>query len=99
MVVALLISSYMLLDPAAWLYDLMGLTPLADEFKAFLLALAAGGFCCAYAAERYVFPRLAKGVGRVKLAAKRVLASGKDGETEVGKRRKAYKVIEEGMRF
>lgn len=89
MVVALLISSYMLFDPANWLYELMGLTFLSDQFKAFMLALAVGGFCCSYAAEKYIFPQLARLVGKTKQSLSR-------GE---GKRRKQYKVIMESMRF
>lgn len=89
MVVALLISSYMLADPAAWLYDLMGLTYISNNFKAFLLALALGGFCCSYAAERFVFTPLARLCGRIKESLSIV----------GGKQRKQYKVILESMRF
>lgn len=91
MVVALLISTYMLFDPADWLYDLMQLTDLSLRFEVFLLVLAAGGFACAYFAERVLFPQLARGVG--KLAQRIRTARGKG-----GKKRKEYKVILEGLR-
>lgn len=89
MVVTLLISSYMLFDPTRWLYDLMGLTPTSPAFKVFLVALALGGFACAYGAERIFFPSLARFIGRAygKLRRKK------------RKKRKEYKAIQDSMRF
>lgn len=89
MVVALLISSYMLLDPAEWLYNLMGLTFISTKFKVFLIVLALGGFICSYAAEKYFFPPLAKLIGKTK----QVMRPNKK------KKRKDYKLILESMRF
>lgn len=88
-VAALFISTYMLLDPADWLYDLMDFTDLSNNFKIFLLALGVGGFACSYAAEMYLFPALAKFVGKTK---ERLFPSLK-------KKRKEYKLIMEGMRI
>lgn len=88
MVVALAISSYMLFDPADWLFDLMELTWMSFSFRGFIVALAVGGFSISYAAERILFPRLAKfiGVARTRL------------RPEHQKKRKEYKVVLEGMR-
>jgi len=91
MVVALLIATYMLFDPADWLYDLMQLTDMSERFKVFLLALAVGGFACAYLAERVLFQQLAKVVGRLAQWIRTRRGGG-------GKVRKQYKIILEGMR-
>ncbi|KAI9887777.1 MAG: hypothetical protein M1823_000418 [Watsoniomyces obsoletus] len=66
LVVALLVSLYLLLDPAAWVQRLMQLTYLSPEFKIFLLLLALGGFACSWLAEKYLLPILAKLIGRAK---------------------------------
>ncbi|KAJ9662965.1 hypothetical protein H2201_005842 [Coniosporium apollinis] len=89
MVVALLISSYLLFDPAPWLYRLMDLTYMSMSFKLFILALGVGGFGVMFVAEKYLFPPLAKFIGKakVKLTPKRQ------------KKRKEYKVIQEAMRI
>lgn len=88
MVVALAISSYMLFDPAEWLFNLMELTWMSMGFRAFVLALAIGGFALQYASERVLLPKLAKfiGVARKKL------------RPQDQKKRKEYKVVLEGMR-
>lgn len=86
-VVTLLFSLYMLLDPASGLQSFMDLTDISLDYALFLLALAAVGFVVAYSAERYVFPALAKAIGR----AKKVLRSAHP------KKRKQYKVIREEM--
>lgn len=88
-VAALFISTYMLLDPADWLYDLMDFTDISNNFKIFLLALGFGGFACSYAAEIYLFPALAKFVGKTK---ERLFPS-------LRKKRKEYKLILETMRI
>ena len=87
MVVALLISTYMLFDPAHWLVDLMRLTYMSDKFEIFLVVLGLGGFACSYGAERYFFPQLARTIGRVKEWAR----PGR-------KKRKQYKSILENMK-
>jgi cation-transporting P-type ATPase 13A2 len=86
-VVTLLISLYMLLDPAEWLSNFMDLTEMSLEFELILLVLAAIGFAVAYIAERRIFPTLAKYIGRLK----RVLRPSHQ------KKRKRYKVILEEM--
>lgn len=89
MVVALLISTYLLLDPAEWLYNLMGLTFISNQFKIFLIVLAIGGFFCSYAAEKYLFPPMAKLIGKAKQALR----------PNKPKKRKEYKLIQDSMRF
>ena len=89
MVVSLLLATYMLFDPAHWLYDLMQLTYLPHYFKVFLLALAIGGFAVSYVAERFMFPPLARLIGKANT---KLRPSRK-------KRRKEYKVVAEEMRF
>jgi len=89
MITALFLSTYMLTDPAAWLTNLMELTYMSWDFKMFLLGLAAAGFAVMYLSEVFVFPRLARWIGVVKVK----VAPG------TRKKRKEYKVIAEGMRF
>jgi cation-transporting ATPase 13A3/4/5 len=86
-VVALLISLYMLFDPARWLSDFMDLTEMSLDYEAFLLALAAAGFVAAYLAERYLFPSMAKWVGQLKLRLR----------PSQPKKRKQYKLIAEEL--
>lgn len=87
-VVALILSLYMLLDPAQWLANFMDLTEMSLNYELFLLVLAFIGFGIAYAAERHLFPVLAKQVGRLK----RVLRPSHQ------KKRKQYKEILEAMK-
>lgn len=87
LVIALSISLYMLLDPAEWLESFMDLTEMDLDYKIFLLALALGGFVLAYLAEQYVFPRLAKQIGRLN----KRLRPGHQ------KQRKQYKEIREDI--
>ena len=87
LVVALMISTYMLLGPAKWLFDFMQLTPMDLDFKGFLLILAAVGFGVSYLSEKMVFPSLSRWIGKV-----RVRMSPKN-----RKQRKQYKIIAEGM--
>lgn len=89
MVVALLISTYMLFDPAKWVYDLMQLTFMSLDFRVFILVLAVGGFLCSYLAERFAFPRLAKFIGTMKTRLR----------PKKQKQRKQYKVVQEAMRI
>jgi cation-transporting P-type ATPase 13A2 len=83
LVIALFISLYMLLDPAKWLSNFMDLTGMSLDYELFLLALALAGFVVAYLAEQYVFPGMAKYVGRLK----KILRPTHQ------KKRKQYKVI------
>ncbi|PVI07557.1 P-type ATPase-like protein [Periconia macrospinosa] len=86
--VTLLVATYMLFDPADWLKSLMQLTYMDVGFRVFLLVLGVGNFAVAYLGEKVVFPVVARwiGVAKVKL------------NKGVGKRRKEYKIIMEGMR-
>jgi len=86
-VVALLVSLYMLLDPAQWLRDFMDLTDMSLDYELFLLALASAGFAIAYFAERHLFPIMAKYIGKLKLALR----------PSHQKKRKQYKVILEDI--
>ena len=88
LLIALAISSYMLFDPAPWLYDLMELTWMSVGFRVFVLVLGLGSFAVSYLCERLVFQRLAAVIGRL-----RVRLSGRR------KKRKDYKVIAEAMRI
>ena len=89
MVVAIAISTYMLFDPADWLFDLMELTWMSNHFRGFIVALAAGGFAVSYASERVLLPILAKWIG---LARAKLRPSHQ-------KKRKEYKLILERMRM
>ena len=84
-----LFSAYMLFDPGTWLADLMVLTPMSLDFKAFLLMLALGGFACSWISERRVFLWLARVLGKIhdNLWAHR------------RKKRKEYKLLLEEMRM
>lgn len=85
--VTLLLSLYMLFDPAEWLSDFMELTEMSLDFEWFLLILAGVGFVVAYTAERRLFPQLAKTIGNLN---KRLRPSRQ-------KKRKRYKEILEDM--
>ena len=87
-VVALLFSAYMLLDPGASLRAFMQLTFLSLQFKIFIIVIAIGGFICAWIGERHAFPWLAKALGRTHdwIWPQR------------RKTRKEYKVLSEKMR-
>ncbi|KAL2429098.1 cation-transporting ATPase [Exophiala dermatitidis] len=86
-VVALLMSLYMLLDPAKWLADFMDLTEMSLDYELFLLALAAAGFAVSYLSERHFFQLLAKYIGRLKLWLRPAHP----------KKRKRYKIIAEDI--
>lgn len=88
-IIALLFSTYMLLDPAQWLAKYMQLTDMTVRFKVFILVIAAGGFTCAWIAERRVFLWVAHVVGMMHdfvLPHRR-------------KRRKRYKTLRDEMRI
>ena len=88
MLVALAISSYLLFDPAPWLERFMELTWVSKMFRIFILVLAIGSFACSYLAERLIFPRLARLIGKTAQRWSRT-----------PKKRKEYKVIQEAMRI
>ena len=84
---ALFISLYMLLDPAEWLSSFMDLTEMSLDYELFLLILALAGFAVAYLAEQYIFPGMAKSIGRLKKVVR----------PSHQKKRKQYKVIKEDI--
>ena len=88
-VVGLLLSTYLLFDPARWLQRLMQLTDTSMEFKAFLLGLAMLGFGCSWMGEKFVLPRLAKRIGWAKQRLR----------PWHRQKRKQYKVLLEQMRL
>lgn len=88
-VVTLLISMYMLFDPARWLANLMTLTPMSSAFELKLLMIGVMGFALAWVAERYWFPYLARLLGRVHCLLR----------PRHFKKRKRYKEIQEKYRF
>lgn len=89
MVVAVGISSYLLFDPAPWLYDLMELTWMSMSFRVFILVVAVGGFAVSYSTERLLFPKLAKWIGQARAKLR----------PEHQKKRKEYKLVLESMRI
>jgi cation-transporting ATPase 13A2 len=82
MITAVFTSTYLLLNPADWLYELMELTPMSGSFKLFLLCLAAAGFVVGYLGEKWTFPRIARLIGYWKKTIVRK-----------EKKRKQYKLI------
>lgn len=89
MITALFISTYLLTDPAHWLYKLMELTYMSFEFKMFLIGLAVAGFAIMYFSEIWVFPGMARWIGAMKVKIR----------PKSQKKRKEYKIIAEGMRM
>ncbi|KAK2871562.1 hypothetical protein FQN49_003053, partial [Arthroderma sp. PD_2] len=87
-IIILLFSSYMLFQPATWLYKLMQLTYMSPEFKGWLVFLALGGFGTAWLCENHVFPQLARGIGRLNRWIR----------PHTKKQRRRYKVLLEGGR-
>ncbi len=85
-VVAFLFSSYLLFDPAQWLYNFMQLTSLSMGFRIFLLSLAIIGFATSWFSEKYLLPYVARMIGKVL------------GQRHP-KQRKRYKIVLDEMRF
>ncbi|DAA75462.1 TPA_exp: putative P-type ATPase [Trichophyton benhamiae CBS 112371] len=85
-IIILLFSSYMLFQPAKWLYKLMELTYMSPEFKTWILILALGGFAAAWVCENHIFPKLARGIGRLNRWLR----------PHTKKQRRRYKVLLEG---
>jgi cation-transporting P-type ATPase 13A2 len=86
-VVALLVSTYMLFDPSESVAKFMQLTKMSWDFRSFVLVLGIGYIALAWTSENYLLPRLAKYLGKLKTAV-----------TRKPKQRKAYKVVLEEMR-
>jgi cation-transporting ATPase 13A3/4/5 len=89
MITALFISTYLLLDPAKWLFELMELTYMSWDFKLVILAIAIAGFAAMYGSEIWFFPRLARWIGEVKIKIR----------PKSRKKRKEYKIIQDSMRY
>ncbi|KAB8232178.1 putative P-type ATPase [Aspergillus alliaceus] len=62
--VDLIISCYMLFKPPRWVMEVMQLTFISGDFASSLFALAMGSFAFSWLAERALFPRLARALGR-----------------------------------
>lgn len=54
----------MLWGPPKWLVQIMQLTYLSGSFETWLFALAIGSFLISWVAERQLFPRLARILGK-----------------------------------
>lgn len=78
----------MVLRPAKWLKHLMELTYVGWSFRLFIVALGAAYLALAWVGENYVFQRVARAIGQIK-----------EKVTKKSKKRKEYKVIQEGMLF
>ncbi|KAI9850692.1 MAG: hypothetical protein M1838_005256 [Thelocarpon superellum] len=88
-VVGLLLSTYLLFDPAQWLQNFMQLTEMSMRFRTVLLLLALAGFACSWAGERTYFPRLAKWIGQATQWL----------YPKYRRKRKLYKLLQEEMRL
>ncbi|KAF4333604.1 ATPase [Fusarium beomiforme] len=86
--IALLITVYMILTPAQWVIDLMQLTDMSWDYELFLIGLGVAYFIVAWAFEHFLALRLARVIGSVKQSL-----------TGKAKKRKEYKVIAEGSRI
>ncbi|KAI1940234.1 hypothetical protein LOZ39_003598 [Ophidiomyces ophidiicola] len=62
-IVTILISSYMLFQPADWLFSLMQLTYMSTLFKTWLVLLSLGGFAVGYISEEHLFLSLSRVIG------------------------------------
>lgn len=87
-VIALLISVYMVLAPAKWVTDLMELTKMSWDYELFLIGLGIAYMLVAWGFEQYLAVPLARLVGTMK---QRI--------TGASKKRKQYKVILESARI
>ena len=76
----------MVLSPAPWVEELMQLSPMALDYKTFLVGLGAAYLVAAWLFEKHLSARLVRLLGR--------LVTGLTGHE---KRRKGYKTVREGM--
>lgn len=83
---ALLVTVYMITEPAHWVKKLMQLTRMSWDYKLFLATLGVIYIALAWGYDKYVATRLARALGH---AQQRVT-----GKT---KKRKEYKLIREQM--
>lgn len=87
-VAATAVTTYMIVSPARAVKQAMQLTHIDTPFKIALIALGALYLVVAWTAENYLFQRLARWAGRVKLAV-----------SKTPKKRKQYKIIAEMMKM
>ncbi|KAI0472027.1 hypothetical protein GGR56DRAFT_667735 [Xylariaceae sp. FL0804] len=85
-IVGLILAVYMVFAPTQGVQKLMQLTNISPSFKVTLVVLGLVFLLLAWVAENYVFQRLARGIGRAKVAL-----------TKQNKQRKEYKLISERM--
>lgn len=85
---ALAITVYLVLGPAHAVKKLMQLTKMSWDFELTLIGFGIVYLPLAWGSERYVFPWLARTVGRLTQSI-----------TQKPKRRKRYKTIQEAMRI
>lgn len=88
MIVAASFSIYMTLSPPSWLSNLMELSRMSLVFRGFIVSLGFAYVALAWLGEIYVFPHMARAIGRAKQAI-----------TRRPKKRKEYKVILDKMMF
>ncbi|KAI1503516.1 hypothetical protein F5X99DRAFT_425362 [Biscogniauxia marginata] len=87
--VTLVLATYMVISPSRAVEKLMELTATSPSFKLTVVLLGLAYLLLSWAAENYVFPRLARAIGHARLA----LGVGKP------KKRKEYKIIAERMQI
>jgi cation-transporting P-type ATPase 13A2 len=87
-VAAVAVTMYMIATPARTVRHIMQLTPIDTAFKLTLVAFGFLYLALSWAAENYVFQRLARWVGRAKIVL-----------TKTPKQRKQYKIIAEKMKL
>lgn len=78
---------YMVSGPAHWVTSLMQITSTTLDFKVFLVGLGLAYLAVGWTYDRYLAQHLAKSLGLLKQQL-----------TGVHKKRKEYKLIDEGMR-
>lgn len=83
---SLVLVCFMIFWPARWLVKLMQLTEMSLSFKLALLLMGLLYLFSAWTGENFIFPRLARWVGKLKSAV-----------MKRAKERKSYKVIAEAM--
>ncbi|KAK8247670.1 P-type ATPase-like protein [Phyllosticta capitalensis] len=88
--VTLALSTYLLLDPARWVADLMEITFMDWGFKTSLLVLGLCAFGAQWVGEKELFPKLANVVRTLRYGV------GKGKGSKGKKTRKRYKIILEG---
>lgn len=86
-VVDILVVGYMLFRPSKWVARVMELTFMSDYYRIGLVILAVGFFASSWMAETFVFPRVARIMGHMRVRI----------QTKYRKKRRQYKVLLEEM--